>query len=159
MVGITCLAVTDRLRGWIFDGHDTIYDLPSECSNSEFCRSHRKNSYSVGGSIGTNAMLLPAVFRRSPFHMEDVCVCLPSKLFVSCFTLFPAASTSCLRRHNFGQKRCHLFPRLIYRYCWRGTHDIVTRPFPLSVSSHMQYRAACKDHGAWFDIVSFICAP
>ncbi|RAH55678.1 hypothetical protein BO85DRAFT_80116 [Aspergillus piperis CBS 112811] len=97
-------------------------------------------------------MLLPAVLRRSPFHMEDVYVS-STKLFVSCFTLLPAASTSYLRRHNFGQKPCHLFPRLIYRYCWRGTHDIVTRSYPLSVSSHMQSRAACKDHGAGFDIV------
>ncbi|RAK87001.1 hypothetical protein BO79DRAFT_33898 [Aspergillus costaricaensis CBS 115574] len=73
------------------------------------------------------------------------CVCLPAKLFVSCFTLFPAASTSCLRRHNFGQKRCHLFPRLIYRYCWRGTHDIVTRSYPLSGPSpwaHLDFRTS-----------------
>ncbi|RDH30105.1 hypothetical protein BDQ94DRAFT_149575 [Aspergillus welwitschiae] len=30
--GISGLAVTDRLRMLTFDGHDTIYDLPSGCS-------------------------------------------------------------------------------------------------------------------------------
>ncbi|OJZ88961.1 hypothetical protein ASPFODRAFT_42082 [Aspergillus luchuensis CBS 106.47] len=78
------LAVTDRLRGLTFDGHDTIYDLPSECSNSEFCRRHRKKLL-FGGRIDWHQRHVTSCRFETVSFSHGGCVCVFHKVVCQLF--------------------------------------------------------------------------